>query len=205
MFGGIAMESNYDKAAQAARKLFIEYDQNRITDKFSLKNDEKYIYVNFFSRTYRIDRTDGEMNCPEKGGKVTFNEYLSIFDALCYSTSKPALSGQWAPVNSLGNLKNGVRNEGGFYKQYTLLFEDKPDKIQRACEKMNGIKADKGDIAYILPVFDFFPMYFRFWYADEDFPAQMNFLWDTNAPDFVHYETLWYIASALCERIKEEL
>ena len=52
-------------------------------------------------------------------------------------------------------------------------------------------------MSYIIDVFDFFPVCVRFWDADEEFPASLQFLWDANALDFLYYETLWYVMDEL--------
>ena len=62
-----------------------------------------------------------------------------------------------------------------------------------------------GDVSRILDVFDFFPVCVRFWDADEEFPASLQFLWDANALDFLYYETLWYVMGDLLERLTETI
>ena len=62
-------------------------------------------------------------------------------------------------------------------------------------------KEDPIEGAYTLDVFDFFPGCVRFWDADEEFPASLQFLWDANALDFLYYETLWYVMGEVLDRL----
>ena len=56
-----------------------------------------------------------------------------------------------------------------------------------------------------MDVFDFFPVCVRFWDADEEFPASLQFFWDAGALDFLYYETLWYVMGELLDRLAEEI
>ena len=50
-----------------------------------------------------------------------------------------------------------------------------------------------------------FPVCLRFYDADEEFPASLQFLWDATALDFLYYETLWYVMDELTEELTETL
>ena len=41
-------------------------------------------------------------------------------------------------------------------------------------------------------------------FADDEFPAQLQFLWDSGALRFVHYETIFYIMGHVLNRLEEE-
>lgn len=61
--------------------------------------------------------------------------------------------------------------------------------LRQACQALGGVEAGKGDVAYCLPVFDCLPVRLAFWEADEDFPPSLQFQWDRNTTDFIHFET----------------
>lgn len=58
-----------------------------------------------------------------------------------------------------------------------------------------------GDVSFLLPVFDFFPVWFQFWDADEEEPASLRFLWDQQTLRYLHYETLWYIMMHILDQL----
>ena len=44
----------------------------------------------------------------------------------------------------------------------------------------------------------------RFSESDEDFDAEIQFLWDENTLQYMHFETLWYVMSHIVRRLMEE-
>ena len=49
----------------------------------------------------------------------------------------------------------------------------------------------------------FFPVLLRFWEADDEFPAQLQFLWDRNSMRYLTYETSFYTHRAILDRLLE--
>ena len=200
--------SNYDLMVEQVKKLFLEYDQQIMIDKFNLKYDEKFLYIVFLKQVYRIDRQMGDVTCMEAGKERTagYNEVMSIYDMLCYSGGRPVvLSGQWESMGNLSGMKGGTHKEGGVLNAAADFFTGKTKELAGACMELGGVPEKKGDIGYILPVFEFFPVYFQFWDADEEFPAQISFFLDKNARQFVHYETIWFMLSYVTEKLKEKV
>ena len=52
---------NYQITLVRTRELFLKYDQQAIIDRFSLNADERYLYLTFAARPYRIERATGAM------------------------------------------------------------------------------------------------------------------------------------------------
>ena len=77
---------------------------------------------------------------------------------------------------------------------------------REALERLGGAPAGaRADLAWVLPLFAFLPVQLRFWRADEEFPAQLQFFWDRSTPQLLHYETLFYAAGYLVQRIESAL
>lgn len=72
------------------------------TKKFSLRNDEGYIYIEFMLREYRFDRKTGVVEWSEnnfsKSIEADNNVSMTIYDILCYSKEDCSLSGNYCPV-----------------------------------------------------------------------------------------------------------
>jgi len=49
----------------------------------------------------------------------------------------------------------------------------------------------------------FFPVLLRFWEQDDEFPAQLQFLWDRNSMRYLTYETSFYTHGAILDRLLE--
>ena len=196
--------NNYDKMVADARKIFLTYDQKKMTEKFHLKTDKGYLYLRFIGREYRLTLADGVLDRQAAGGweRAGFDETMSIYDMLCYSTERPELSGQYVILESLSRVHGRGVQSGDMYRTYAEYFDGRTDALKKACEALGGIPGEKGDVSFLIPVFDFFPVCVRFWESDEDFPASLQFFMDRNALDFLHFETLWYVVSCLCGRLK---
>ena len=86
-----------------------------------------------------------------------------------------------------------------------LVFEKDMEGLKQACVTLGGVQGGRGDVAYRIPMFEFLPVQFAFWQSDEDFPADVQLLWDKNVLDYMHYETLWYAAGHLMKRLEDRM
>ena len=201
--------SNYEITKKRVQGEFLKYNQDTMIRKFSLKHDEKYLYIRFIGHLYRIDRSigylewsqDGFCTCVEAG----FNESLTIYDLLCDSKEHCRASGEYINLQSLSCLQSGSKKLGeGLTNGEEKRFDHEPERLCLACERLSGIKAGKGDVAYEIPLFEFLSCRIQFWHSDEDFPAVLHIFLDKQVLDFIRYETVWYAVSHLKKRLIEE-
>lgn len=200
------MRNNYKIQAEYARKIFLKYDQAKIIERFHLEHDEEFLFINFISSPYRIRRANGnaERMEGEKWMEADFHEVMSIYDMLCNENGCPVLAEKWTPIGNLGGMRNASAPVGAnSFDRYGEFFAGKQESLAYACEHLGGRKAPMGDVAYYLPLFDFFPVYLRFYDADDEFPAQLQILWDTNTCRYIHYETTFYMTIVLLEKIRK--
>ena len=196
--------SNYVRQTIAAREAFLQWDQRRMIQQFSLEHDDGFLYLPFFSEAYRICRRTGRVERIQADGtqrEGNFEEVFSIYDALCRE-KKGMLSGRYCSVNALPNV---VRSSGlgeRLYDEAVERFRGKTAELARACRQLGGAAEPGGDMAYRLPVFPFLPVIVRFWDGDDEFAPQMRLLWDERTQEFVRYETTYYIASHLLRRLE---
>lgn len=197
------MKSNYEIQVEQSAELFLEYDQETMVKRFDLEHDDGYLYIEYFGSRYRVDRTTGLVSCI--GGRAArFNEAMVIYDMLCCSKEGATLSGEWVLLGSLHPSSN-FTTENSMFESFTNALSGRTDELKAACEKLGGIAQSKADVGYVFEAFPFFPILFQFWEADEDFGANVNFLFDTSALNFLHFETAWYVVGQLTDMIKEEM
>ena len=60
-------------------------------------------------------------------------------------------------------------------------------------------------MAYSIPVFDDLRLLIQLWFGDEEFPAQLRWLWDENALMYLKYETMYYAVGVVQKRFTEEM
>lgn len=203
------MKNNYETMRNQARQFFLTFDQTEMIRKFDLPHDEEYLYLRFCGRPYRVSRTSGIVEWSEDGFTTCtagdYNESMTIYDILCYSKPDCGLSGEFAPSSSLPGLAYTGMNAGSSMgvPKTEAYFNAHMELLDRACAALGGIPEGKGDVAYRLLMFDFLPVRFSFWQADEDFPAEIRVLWDTNVLQFMHFETLFFAAEHLLRRLAD--
>lgn len=202
------IKSNYDKQADKCRKEFINMDHQKIAEKFNLQSDENYLYIYFFNQKYRLNKHNGDVEKTEDDKnyvKAKFNEIMTFLDLFAYSKENLKLSGKLRGVTSLkGVIQTGSRiTHTDFFQKDAKKFSGKTEKLIKACQALKGRKINKGDVGYEIDVFDFFPITFIFYEEDSEFPAECSFLWDENTLDYMHYETTFYVAKYLLERLYE--
>ena len=197
------MASNYDVMQERARQLFLGYDPEKLRARLSLARDPAGIPIRFLGEAYLVRASDGEV-VDAAGEKAPFAIAMSIYDVLCRSEQPPVLAGAFVPTMEL----HGIMGSNSVYEDLNRrdadLFSGKEEALAAACRALGGVPGQKGDVCFRIPIFDFFPTELRFWSADEEFPAQLQFFWDANALDFARYETLWYMSGALTARLRRE-
>ena len=66
--------SNYEITRNRMRDEFIKYDQEKMIQKFSLKMNRQYLYLDFMERPYRINRKNGVVECLRTGFTQSLKE-----------------------------------------------------------------------------------------------------------------------------------
>ena len=205
--------SNHEITKLRVQSQIAEYDIPKAIRQFGLVSDAKYLYVDFMTRHYRIDKTTGETEWSEDDfqsdgntcvHEAGFNEVLTIFDILFYSKEDACLSGEYTVMQNLSRVQTtGYYAGKGMFSQSEEYWDPQPEKLAAACERLGGVPAGKGDVAYRIPVFQNINMLLQFWQSDEEFPASMQFQFDRNLLQFMHYETAWYVVSHCLELLKQ--
>ena len=194
-----APTNNYAIQCERARAQFLTYDQAAMCARLGLELTEDAIPIRFLGTPYRIRRADGAVLSAD-GALAPFGAVMAIYDALARD-NHPTLSGKWVPTTALHGIRGTHAVHEDLHAPAARRFAGHADDLERALISLGGRPGIGGDVSYILDVFDFFPVCVRFYDADEEFPASLQFLWDANALDFLYYETLWYVADELIDRL----
>ncbi len=198
---------NYDLQVDIAKKIFLEYDQGQIIEKFGLQADDNWIYLRYLGTPCRISRENGgiEEFCGDRWTECrSFSTVMTVYDLLCYHRGAfaPSLLGQWCTVGNF--VVTGVTNTVGFTKKYAAKMDGKLDRLRAASEALGGVLQPRmagADLTVRFAVTDFFPVLLQFWAGDEEFPPKLLLLWDRNADQFLHFETTFYLQGDLLERL----
>lgn len=195
--------NNYETTLRAAQRHFTEYDMDILAKRAGVTDEGDCLMTSLFGQTVRIDKATGQMLVD--GEKANFVQGLSVYDWLCDRNPEAAAAETFCPVSSLP----GVLVSGSGLKIVPQKLADtidkNPDSFRHGCESMGGIPVDQGDIGYRVEIFPGLPVCLKFYFADEEFPPSLTLLWDQNILQFVRYETVYYIAGCLQERLLQLL
>lgn len=201
------MISNYEIMRNQMRGEFIKYDQERMIKKFSLRNDDSYIYIEFMRREYRIERKTGVVEWSEDNFSTSteadYNEAMTIYDVLCYSKDGCSLSGKYCPVNRLRGTVQSSGVESNMFQKAADEFNGKLRELETVCNIFGEKSEFTGDMVAKLYPFTFLPVIIQYWEADEEFSANLKFMFDENILDYMHFETIFFMMSHIIKRIQE--
>ncbi len=205
------MTSNYEISKQRAAELFLDYNQEELIARFYLDADAQFLYLKFLGTDCRIDRVTGICECYSlKYGEfreANFEEALTVYDLLCYSKPHAKPANSFVLTDSLSAVFRVTSSGGtsGYYKKLARALDRQAGKFLEIMSHLGGVPIDSGDACAELVVFGELKVRPRLWFSDDEFPAQLQFLWDANVLDFMHFETVWYANSAIVSRCMKML
>ena len=197
------MADNYKIQFQNAQKFFLTYDQEKLIQKFRLKADENFLYMTMNGSPYRLCRRTGNLEKYKEGwiDANTFGEVMTLLDILCDSREDRHLTGKWMSTQMFGKYFHSGLLEPAFDK-LADSFDKQPGSLEKACKALGGRPIQGGDEAWAVEVMDGLEIGIFFWHADEEFPAQIRFFWDENAPMYIKYETMHYTIGYLRQMLQ---
>ena len=139
--------------------------------------------------------------------ETAFGAAMTAYDLLSNPNGFPVLAGQWCSHDSFNAVQAGTL-QGQLKASVTppaaQHFSGRIDRLRQAVARLGGTPTDgPGDFSAVLPVLPFFPVLLRFWEQDDEFPAQLQFLWDRNSMRYLTYETSFYTHRAILDRLLE--
>ena len=197
------MASNYDKMAQAARELFLTFDQEEIIARWNLAHDGEYLYLAYFGEPLRLSRRTAELSARSGAPCLTRfnNATMVVFDLLTHAKARPRASGEWASISRLGGFIGAGHDQALSNRPLAAKLSRDLPALDRACRALGGVPMGKADVSFAIPVFEDFAIWFQFWEGDDEFPHSVKYLFDANALQYMHYETLWYAMGDLADRL----
>ena len=202
---------NYEKQVYIGRELFLQHDQDKLIEKYGLKHNEEYLYLQYIGTEYRISRIDGAIEYVADGEWKDCKEYtivMTIYDFLCCSGKEilPSLTGQWQPVGRFVTAGSSPSTDS-FVEKYAQAFSGKVEEVKQACICLGEKQMERlagADLTFEMPVFQDFSVIFQFWDGDEEFQPKILLLWDKVSLSYLHFETTYYLQGDLLKAILQK-
>ncbi len=199
--------SNYDIMRDSMELEFAKHDQDAMIQKFGLQSDADYIFLRFVGRNYRINRATGRTewysDAEQEYIHADYNASMTIFDMLAWSRPDCRLDGHFISANEFEGMVHSASPSSDMFSRQAVHFTGRCRDLEKACLKLGGRPGSIGDVSSTIPLFDFFPVMVQFWDADDEFDAVLKFMWDKNATDFMHFETIAFATGHLIGRLRE--
>lgn len=192
--------NNYDKMLTDAQKRCAGYDMAALAAKPGVEDTPLYIKTCFLGQEVHIRKADGAVTVD--GKSAGFGEALSVYDWLCDQRENAVAAEEFCPVNSLPGVYVSGKGLGMNMPTLSKRIHEAPQRFHAVMASLGAHKLSLGDIGYRLDIFPGLPMCLKFYFGDEEFPPQLTLLWDKNILQFVRYETIYYIAGCLHERLQ---
>ena len=203
----MAREGNYTIQANQAKAHFLGYDQKALVRKLNLQTDERWLYTSLFGVPYRIHRENGSIERLRRGcwqDANSYEEIMTLLDLVCDSREDRHPSGQWQSMESFGHQFHRSLLEDGT-DPWAERFAADVEGFSRACEALGGKPLPQGDAAYAIGVFEGLRVGIQLWIGDEEFPSRLKIMWDSNALQYLRYETMYFAKAVLLRLLREGL
>ena len=185
---------NYETWRRDWRARFLSQDQAALLEKLPfLRAAEETITVPYFIWAVSLDRTTGVMTAPIR---LELYDEMNIYTRLWYSQPGAVAAGERVPFAQLRHAAPyAPAFQRGNLESLAAAFSGRGKALEKALRALGGRPISGGDVAYEIRVFPDFPVQLRFWDGDDEFPAQVNLLFDRNCTDLIHVESVVTIAS----------
>ncbi len=213
-------ESNYEKTKRSCAQAFCETDHSALIERFGLGQDADYLYVRFFEQPFRLSKRTGIIErreeCEASGAptettwpEAQFNEAMTIYDLLGYAQPACHASGTMINMKSLHTkIAATAPRPSSIYTaqeaRLAALEAQKSGILAQAAQTIGGAPLDKADASAQFTVINDLTMQIQLWLPDEDFPASLQFFWDENVLQYMHYETVWYANEFILEELEAQ-
>ena len=190
-------KSNYEAVRESWRKRFLAMDCEALARRFHLKLDGDFLYLTYFSHPCAIDRRTARISRLDRpGAEIGFNMEMTFFNMFHYAVENPRPSGEMVPFRS---VKRAYPFESAYRKSIleplAKLFTGRVPQLRDAFAALGAEPMAQGDAGGKLAVIPGLPLAVLFWDGDDEFPAQVNMLFDANITDFMHEENVVTTAS----------
>jgi len=155
------------------------------------------IAIDYLNQSYRIVIPDCTISLEESRAKVPLREKILILHYFTGAQGTPATGKLIAYKQLLGGVSYFCAFSQRAIAPLVKNFGKSPELLMKAVAKLEGHRADHGDVSMTVSAFPQVPITFVLWRGDEEVPPNGNILFDANVSDYLSTEDV----TVLCETI----
>jgi hypothetical protein len=161
-----------------------------------------YLDLDYFGHSLRVFKD--KVGYPEGVAANPWDAIL-LYNYLA-SQGKTASTGAWITFQSLPNSVSKTKTLKRLEGELATHFAGKQAKLEEAATLLTAeaVKiAEDADLQLVFRPLPKVPVLLLFWEADpeEDFPAQVHYLFDGNVSDYLDLESLLFLVEQLSDRL----
>lgn len=200
-------EDNYAQSLKRMRTAAADCDFRTSAAKLHLPERDGYVFMMLLGTSYRLCLSSGMVERENADGSFSAAGYhasMIFYDILSFAPENLTASGEYVSLPSLSAVKNASGYAGADLLVQTAQFwQQHTAEIAAAIKRLGGKPFGKGDIRALVPLFFDIQMAVSFWNSDEDFPPMLTLLFDRTILQYMHYETVWYLAVLFSDTCRE--
>lgn len=165
----------------------------------------RFVDVMYFGKTYVLDLEDGNIRNQngEASGLSMMGQMMIYSHLLCLKAdAHPAF--EKVPLS-------GIRGASVFEKAFLnpdskaaiRYLEEHQERLEELPGELGGVRESAGDFSITLHVLDKVDITYIFWFADEEFPTNVNVLFDKNITEYMHPESVIILAGEGFKKLQE--
>jgi hypothetical protein len=187
----------YKLAGEQLGRVDIEEQCRKSGAKYVVIDSQKLIIIEYLGQSYQVTFPDIQIS-PVKGkAEVPIKEKVLLLHYLTQAKGTPMAN----KFIAFKELPKGANYFPTFSKRsiepIVKHFGREPHRLVEVAERLNGRKADYGDVAMTINGFSRVPVTLVLWRGDEEFPPRGNILFDASIPSYLST----YDITVLCETI----
>jgi len=195
------LDAAYSIARQQLATIDIEQQCRRSGAHYQVKDTQKAVTIRYLNRSYLINLPDIEVSLVDSDEPVPIRDKILILHYFILAKGTPSTNKQI----TFRDLAGGTVYYPTFTKRtlepLTNHFGREPALLLKASEKMGSRKADYGDVAIIIDAFERVPITLVLWQGDDEFPPQLNLLFDSTISDYLDTEDVTVLCEILTWRL----
>lgn len=199
--------NNYELVFEHDQAIFLSSDYNRITQrtKTTYTNDKNALNIPVLNKLYQISLSNGTIwDAAAPLEPVPVQTRLLIMHYLIYSKDTAYITGEEIPFHSIRGVSHF---EAAFNREaippLKRTFDKNLDSFLEAGTALEGTLCTYGDASIKLWLFPMIPITYILWEGDEEFPMNVNILFDKGITSCTHPEDVPVVGSYGAQQLAE--